>query len=308
MRKVIGIGETILDIIFAGDQPKKAVPGGSVFNGLVSLGRLGTPVVLISELGQDHIGEYICQFMKENHIDTHYVDRYPKGKSPLSLAFLNERSDAEYTFYHDYPVMRLEVPLPPIMKDDLFVFGSFYAVNPLLRSKVVEFLEHAKKSEALIYYDPNFRTAHVHEAVRLHSTFIENFEYADIIRGSDEDFMNIFEESDMQRVYDNNLRFYCPYLITTHADKGVNLYTPSFQKHFDVPAISALSTIGAGDNFNAGIQQGLLKHNIRKEDLPQLTPEMWEAIIRCGIDLASEVCQSYDNYISVDFATNYNNS
>ena len=29
MRKVIGIGETILDIIFRGDQPSAAVPGGS---------------------------------------------------------------------------------------------------------------------------------------------------------------------------------------------------------------------------------------------------------------------------------------
>ena len=37
MRKVIGIGETILDIIFRGDQPSAAVPGGSVFNGIAVL-------------------------------------------------------------------------------------------------------------------------------------------------------------------------------------------------------------------------------------------------------------------------------
>ena len=44
MRKVIGIGETILDIIFEGNQPSAAVPGGSVFNGIVSLGRAGVNV------------------------------------------------------------------------------------------------------------------------------------------------------------------------------------------------------------------------------------------------------------------------
>ena len=53
MRKVFGIGETILDIIFRNDQPQKAVPGGSVFNGLISLGRLNVPVSFISELGND---------------------------------------------------------------------------------------------------------------------------------------------------------------------------------------------------------------------------------------------------------------
>lgn len=39
MLRVIGIGETVLDILFKNDQPQKAVPGGSTFNSIVSLGR-----------------------------------------------------------------------------------------------------------------------------------------------------------------------------------------------------------------------------------------------------------------------------
>ncbi len=31
MRKVIGIGETVLDIIFKNNQPDTAAPGGSTF-------------------------------------------------------------------------------------------------------------------------------------------------------------------------------------------------------------------------------------------------------------------------------------
>lgn len=81
MRKVIGIGETILDIIFRGNQPYVAVPGGSVFNGLVSLGRLGVDVLFISEIGNDKVGDIIQQFMQENHISTQYVDRFPDGKA-----------------------------------------------------------------------------------------------------------------------------------------------------------------------------------------------------------------------------------
>lgn len=49
MRKIIGIGETILDIIFRNNQPSHAVPGGSTFNTLISLGRLGVPATFISE-------------------------------------------------------------------------------------------------------------------------------------------------------------------------------------------------------------------------------------------------------------------
>ena len=62
MRKVIGIGETILDIIFRGDQPSAAVPGGSVFNGIVSLGRKGVNVGFISETGYDSEGNMLFAF------------------------------------------------------------------------------------------------------------------------------------------------------------------------------------------------------------------------------------------------------
>ena len=103
MRKVFGIGETILDIIFRNDQPQKAVPGGSVFNGLISLGRLNVPVSFISELGNDRVGDMIRDFMKDNHITTEFVDRFPDGKSPISLAFLDDDKNANYIFYKDYP-------------------------------------------------------------------------------------------------------------------------------------------------------------------------------------------------------------
>ena len=305
MRKVFGIGETILDIIFRNDQPQKAVPGGSVFNGLISLGRLNVPVSFISELGNDRVGDMIRDFMEDNHITTEFVDRFPDGKSPISLAFLDDDKNANYIFYKDYPAQRLEVPLPKIEKDDIFVFGSYYSLNPVLRTRMVEFLQYAQERKAIIYYDPNFRKALAHEAIRLMPTVLENLEFADIVRGSDEDFQNLYGKSDAQEVYKEHIQFYCDRFLTTHGANGVNLHTRNFTRHFDSPQIQPLSTIGAGDNFNAGIIYGLLKYDVRHADLPSLDQDTWEKIIRCGMDLASEVCQSYDNYISKEFAAKY---
>lgn len=305
MRQVIGIGETILDIIFKGSQPHTAVPGGSVFNGLISLGRTGVPVSFISEVGNDRVGDIILQFMRENKLSTRYIDRFPDGKSPVSLAFLDDKQDANYIFYKDYPAQRLEVPFPLIREDDIFIFGSYYSLNPALRERVTEFLEYAKERKAIIYYDPNFRSAHAQEAIRLMPTLLENFEYADIIRGSDEDFRNIFGHADTEKVYAQNIRFYTHNFITTHGAGGVNLYCGKETRHFDVPSVTPVSTIGAGDNFNAGIIYGLLKYNIRYQDLPEMTADKWEEIIRCGIAFSTEVCQSYANYISPRFAEKY---
>lgn len=305
MRKVIGIGETILDIIFRGEQPHAAVPGGSVFNGLTSLGRLGQKVLFISETGNDRVGEIIRNFMRNNNISTDYVDCFPDGKSPISLAFLDDNQNANYIFYKNYPKQRLEVPLPPIEEDDIFIFGSYYSLNPVLRPRVLEFLQYAKERGAIIYYDPNFRNAHAHEAIHLMPTVLENFEFSDIVRGSDEDFYNLFKKTDMGEVYQDNIKFYCDNFISTHGDKGVHLRTSLLDEHFDSKKIQPLSTIGAGDNFNAGIIFGLLKYDIRRKDLPNLDKETWSKIIACGIDFSAEVCQSYDNYISEEFAKKY---
>ena len=302
MRKVIGIGETILDILFKNNQPTAAVPGGSVFNGLVSLGRAGVNVTFISEVGGDHVGDIILNFMEENGISTDSVIVYPDRKSPVSLAFLNERNDAEYSFYKDYPSLRLDVDVPEITSDDIVMFGSFYAVTPQLRDKVKELLEKARQAGAIIYYDVNFRSTHAHEAIKLMPTILENFEYADIVRGSGEDFGNMFGMTDADSVYQHKVSFYCPRFICTNGGDGLCLRTKTLRKDYPVKSIQTVSTIGAGDNFNAGLVFGLLKNRIRKADFDELTEADWDKIVASGMSFSAEVCASLDNYISKEFA------
>ena len=144
MRKVIGIGETVLDIIFKQGQPIGAVPGGSVFNGIISLGRAGIPALFISETGNDRVGQHIIQFARDNGVNADNINVFPDSKSPVSLAFLNDNNDAEYLFYKDHPHDQLDFAYPDVQADDIVMFGSFYAVNPVIRPQVAGFLEYAR--------------------------------------------------------------------------------------------------------------------------------------------------------------------
>lgn len=304
-RKIIGIGETLLDVVFQGNQPSVAVPGGSVFNGMVSLGRLGINVCFISDTGNDRVGSIILDFMRRNNLSTDYINIIPDWKSPLSLAFLNKESNAEYLFYKDRPIQGIEYHLPDIQEDDIVIFGSFYALDPALRERMLEVLEVAKTRKAIIYYDPNFRSSHKNEAVKLSSTLIENLEYADIVRGSNEDFRHLYQMEEADRIYKNKIQFYCPNFLCTYGDKGVSLRTAGLSCEYASAPIHPVSTIGAGDNFNAGILYGLLKYDIRRADLDTLSEKQWEQVIHCGLDFSAEVCCSFDNYISQAFADNY---
>ncbi len=75
MKRVVGIGETVLDILFKNDQPMKAVPGGSTFNSIVSLGRAGVDCAMVTEVGGDHVGDIICKYLVDNGVSAEYVCR-----------------------------------------------------------------------------------------------------------------------------------------------------------------------------------------------------------------------------------------
>ena len=305
-RKVIGIGETILDILFKNEQPTTAVPGGSVFNGVISLGRMGLDVSFISETGNDRVGNIIKNFMRENGVNTDYISSFPDGKSPVSLAFLNEQNDAEYLFYKDYPNQRLDVAFPDIHEDDIVMFGSYFALNPVLRNKVVEFLNYARDRKAILYYDPNFRDTHRGEALKLAPTLIENLEYADIVRGAEQDFANMYNGlKDVDAIYRNKIQFYCPLFLHTAGSRGVSLRTPTLSKTYEVPQISAVSTIGAGDNFNAGIVYGLLKEDIRRRQLSSLNERDWDKLVEYAIAFSCDVCMSLENSVSKAFVESH---
>ena len=301
MRKIFGIGETIYDILFRNGKPVAAVPGGSVFNGLISLGRTGLESTFVTEIGSDLVGQYILGFMQENGINTDYVSCYKGKKTAISLAFLDENNDARYSFYKDYPNNRLDFEMPFIEENDIVAFGAYFSLNPVLRDKVKPFLQYAKDQGALLYYDLNFRDNHAHEVDSLRNTFRENFALADIVRGSHEDFINLFGYDDCHRIYEETSR-YCPRLICTRGKDGVMVIDHGQEYCFTSRPIIPVSTIGAGDNFNAGMIYGFVKEGIDPSNLDNLSRDKWEKLVGFGIEFATEACMSTENYVSREFA------
>ena len=304
MRKVIGIGETILDVIFKNDQPIGAVPGGSMFNGLISLGRVGMNAGFISEIGNDRIGRKIIKFLEDNHVDASNISVYPEAKSPVSLAFLNDQNDAEYIFYKDHPNDKLDFIFPDIQPDDIVMYGSFYAVNPVIRPQMFAFLEHAHRQGAILYYDVNFRASHANDVIKVTPNILENLEFADIVRGSKEDFEVMFNKSDADIVYRSQISFYCKNFIYTQGAGPLILKSVGgFSKDYPVAQTETVSTIGAGDNFNAGFVYGLVKYGITREMLEAgVAEDLWDKVVDDAQQFAANVCQSINNSVDQAFA------
>ena len=303
MRKVIGIGETVLDIIFRDEKPISALPGGSTFNAIISLGRSGVKASMISETGNDRIGQNIIKFMESNGIDASYVNVYPESKSPLSLAFLNDHNDADYIFYTDHPHDRIDYVYPEVNADDIVLFGSFFALNPVIRPQVYAFLDYARQRGAILYYDVNFRASHKNEVMKVTPNLLDNLEMADIVRGSSEDFEILFRQHDADTVYRSQIAFYTKKFIYTRSADPVEVRGDSgFSKQYPVLPTETVSTIGAGDNFNAGFIYGLIKNGITRQHIDQgLTESQWDALVSSALDFSAECCRDIYNYVSEEY-------
>jgi light-regulated signal transduction histidine kinase (bacteriophytochrome) len=156
-RRIIGLGETVLDIIFRNDQPLKAVPGGSTFNAMISIGRTKTPCVMATEVGDDHVADIVTAFMEANNVDTSYVFRHEGTQSHLSLAFLNENNDAQYQFYKNHAALTMNSRMPEAAKGDIVLFGSYFAISP----KVREYDLTEQVAECLLAFDDALERKHI---------------------------------------------------------------------------------------------------------------------------------------------------
>ncbi len=291
---VYTLGESLLDIIIDSNNNIKSVPGGSMLNASVSLSRSAVDVELISELGDDVPSDIILNFLNKNAVGSYYIKRYKETKTCIALAYLDNNKKPSYTFVKNYPDKRSFENIPQFFSNDILLFGSFYSLDPAIRSFITDIVTLAKEAGAIVMYDPNIRHAsHLKDNV-IKQSVLENIKLADIVKGSDEDFSNIFGTSDTEKQLEQ-LRTLndTALIIVTLGPNGVKCSLGDQQLKMPAIKTDIISTIGAGDAFNAGIIYALSFLKINKHRFGSYI----KAILNSGLKFSSQVCNSMDNYV-----------
>lgn len=285
-------GETVLDIIFKNAQPQTAKVGGSALNTAVSLATLGNKVSFISELGDDRVGDMCCEFLHSRAIDISFVQRHNQRQTAIALAFLDEQNNAAYEFYKN------ETPecgcnIPHLSSGDMVLVASSFAIKPRSRKCIKNICSAAQNSGATIFYDPNMRAPLQKNSAEYEAVF-ENFAYARIVRVSDDDCMNIWGHCNTQRIYQELQIMGVQLFVCTYSSEKVEVFTAHGCQTFGVPPVQTLSTVGAGDTFNAGLLHCL---NSSQQEITTLPESFYNHAIPFAIRCAAQVCRSFDNYL-----------
>ncbi|MBQ3658266.1 MAG: carbohydrate kinase [Bacteroidales bacterium] len=307
-RQIFTTGETVFDIIFQNNRPKTGNPGGSVLNSAVTLGRLGLNPVFLSDFCDDIIGKVIKDFLEDNGVFPKRIISDDNKQTSVALAFLDENKNAKYEFYKQKPSLADDKLFTADFKqDDVLLFGSFYGIMPEIRSGIFNLLTKAKNCGSVIVYDPNFRKPHLKDLPKVFPYIVENLQFADIVKGSDEDFALIFSSDNDEKTF-KELEKINPdgHFFLTKGKNGCAYYYKGEVLNFSVPEITPVSTVGAGDNFNAGIVYGIIKHEVTKIVLSKnIDKTIITDIVETSVKFSQEVCKSNENYISKEFAKRF---
>lgn len=294
--KIYALGETVLDLIFKDGGLTTAKAGGSVLNAASSLAALGRDVELISECGRDAAGDLILTHLKTCRVGTRFVHRYENYPTALVQAALDDRGQPTYTMSKIYPPQRLEMQKDPDFEQgDVLMFGSGAALDPALAPAYERLTDLAKERGALLIYDPNLRPAYVSKWEESKVLFERNCQKADLIKASAEDLEIAFGITDPLLQW-QELQKYGAALIRTDAHRPVQMFLESQHIEVAIEPVDVLSAIGAGDTFNAGIADALVRYGLSAG--AWRSSDAWPSMIRRASAMAALVCSSYDNSLS----------
>ena len=286
MRKrydVVALGELLIDftdngLSGQGNPVYEANPGGAPCNVLAMLRKLGYEAAFVGKVGADGFGKQLEDVLKETGIATEGLKWDEYVHTTLAVVHTLPGGDRDFSFYRnpgaDMMLTEEELPLEMIENCRIFHFGTLSMTHEGVRKATLKAIDAAKKSGALISFDPNLRPplwdSMDDAAEQIHA----GLGLCDILKIADNEIEFMTGETDfdkgaavLQERYPNIKILN----VTAGADGsysyscGHRVFVPSFKLG------GTIETTGAGDTFCASVLGFVLEHGVENLSAEQLT-------------------------------------
>lgn len=259
MKKVLCIGELLIDLVSTDGENYLKKPGGAPANVAVAVSKLGGEAYFLGQVGKDNFGKYLKSVLVDNDVNTSFMKS--EGKTTLALVTLDKSGERSFDFYRgsdsEYSVDMSQLE---ISKDNIIHFGSATAfLKGELERTYYKLLEEGKSKGALISFDPNFRdvliTEDIMDEYKKHCIYF--MKQADFIKLSDEEAMLLTETKTLDEAILTLNQWQLKTLAITLGKAGTMVIENGVKTVVGSIDIEQKDSTGAGDAFVGGVLYGL---------------------------------------------------
>ncbi|UOT04174.1 carbohydrate kinase [Rhodococcus opacus] len=258
-RRILVVGESLVDIVVDAAGMRSEHVGGSPANLARGLSRLGNDVSLLTTFGEDARGRVIERDLRGAGLHVIQAGR-PETQTSTATARLDQNGSAGYTFDISW---ELDTTEPPSC-DHLHV-GSIAVVQEPGASEVARLVSHRDRSTT-VSYDVNIRPTLMSPRAEAIVRIDEMLTRSDIVKLSEEDLAWLRPG---ERYADavRWLMSHGPSLVAvTHGAAGVIGYARDGSVLVGGRRVNVVDTIGAGDAFMAGLLHALCDRKLLAGD------------------------------------------
>ncbi len=259
MSKLYCIGELLIDFQSVGIASLKDTQqfvkkaGGAPANVCVQAVKLGREAAYLTKVGSDGFGEFLIETLKNEKVDTTYISKSTEYDTSLAFVSFQEGGEREFSFFRkaaaDLHFTSGDFKNVKFNGDDVLEFGSVALKTFEAMSTHKYVLDKAKKSNALICFDPNLRFNLWEDPEELKKVVNEFAVFADVIKvGEDElEFITGLKGVEaVKKMFTGNLKI----LLVTNGGKGAKLYlSDGTCEECKGYKVNTVDTTGAGDSF-----------------------------------------------------------
>lgn len=277
---IVSLGEILIDYTPREKSEKGMAvfeqnPGGAPANAMVSATKLGLKTAFIGKIGCDMQGEFLRKTLDDQDIETKGLISDPNYFTTLAFVSIDEKGERNFAFARkpgaDTMLRADEVNLEIVENTKIFHFGSLSLTDELAREATFFAVKKAKKSGALISYDPNYRAplwASKEDAIEKMRSPLE---YVDILKISDEETELLTGKADPSDAIDVLIESGIPLVAVTLGSKGAMIGTKEGKAVIEgFKPQRICDTNGAGDSFWGGFLYQVITNDVK---LPEINLE-----------------------------------
>ena len=263
-RHVLVVGESLVDVLDRSPDPPVEAAGGSPLNVAVTVGRLGTPVAILTALGHDDRGAAL-----RTHLVSSGVRVRPGAilrRTSSAIARVGPDGAATYAFDISWP----DLGSPGLEGAAVLHTGSIAFFCAPGAASVRSLLRRAHGAGALTTLDPNIRPALIGDPATAVRHLEDSLPLIDVVKLSDEDAAWLYPDLDLDQTASRMLELGPRLVALTRGPHGATLRTADVRVDVPAPPTTVIDTVGAGDAWMGALLHGLVADTGREPLLGHL--------------------------------------